>query len=124
MTFLNALERIPKQMEQYKTENAKLEKDLPTLREVAGGTWKKEEELKQLKSEVAALDRKIQLTLPSSGQQTLQTFDEEKITYIAKNSHSSSSTNENTRKFAKENHKVYQPVYSSGNKEQSKGVKL
>lgn len=61
--FLNALERIPKQMEQYKTENAKLEKDLPTLREVAGGMWKKEEELKRLKSEVAVLDRKIQLTL-------------------------------------------------------------
>ena len=64
--FLNALERIPKQMEQYKTENAKLEKDLPTLREVVGGTWKKEEELKQLKSKVAALDRKIQLTLTPS----------------------------------------------------------
>ena len=64
--FLNALERIPKQMEQYKTENAKLEKDLPTLREVVGGTWKKEEELKQLKSEGAALDRKIQLTLTPS----------------------------------------------------------
>ena len=40
--FLNALDRIPKLMEQYRTENAKLEKDLPTLREVAGGTWKKE----------------------------------------------------------------------------------
>ena len=61
--FLNALERIPKQIEQYKTENAKLEKDLPTLREIVGGTWKKEEELKQLKSEVAVLERKIQLIL-------------------------------------------------------------
>ena len=50
-------------MEQYKTENAKLEKDLPTLREIVGGTWKKEEELKQLKSEVAVLERKIQLIL-------------------------------------------------------------
>lgn len=50
-------------MEQYKTENAKLEKDLPTLREIVGGTWKKEDELKQLKSEVAALERKIQLEL-------------------------------------------------------------
>ena len=28
-----------------------------------GGVWKKEEELKQLKSEVAALERKIQLEL-------------------------------------------------------------
>lgn len=50
-------------MEQYKTENAKLEKDLPTLREIVGGTWKKEDELKQLKSEVAVLERKIQLEL-------------------------------------------------------------
>ena len=61
--FLNALERIPKQIEQYKTENAKLEKDLPTLREIVGGVWKKEEELKQLKSEVAVLERKIQLEM-------------------------------------------------------------
>ena len=62
-SFLNALERIPKQIEQLQAENAKLEKDLPTLREIVGGTWKKEDELKQLKSEVAALERKIQLTL-------------------------------------------------------------
>lgn len=40
-----------------------MEKDLPTLREIVGGTWKKEEELKAFKSEVAALDRKIQLEL-------------------------------------------------------------
>ena len=61
--FLNALDRIPKQIEQYQTENAKLEKDLPTLREIVDGTWKKEDELKELKSEVAALERKIQLEL-------------------------------------------------------------
>ncbi len=66
--FLNALDRIPKLMEQYRTENEKLEKDLPTLREVAGGTWKKEDELKQLKSEVAVLERKIQLSLAPSRQ--------------------------------------------------------
>ena len=61
--FLNALDRIPKLMEQYKTQNAAIEKDLPTLREIVGGTWKKEEELKGLKFEVATLERKIQLTL-------------------------------------------------------------
>ena len=33
------------------------------LQEIAGKVWKKEEELKQLKSELAALDRKIQLEL-------------------------------------------------------------
>lgn len=80
MFFLNALERIPKQMEQYKTENAKLEKDLPTLREVAGGTWKKEEELKQLKSEVATLDRKIQLTLTPTQTQNGQINNADKNT--------------------------------------------
>ena len=70
--FLNALDRIPKRIEQYEAENAKLEKDLPTLREVAGGTWKKEDELKQFKSEVAALDRKIQLTLTPAQPQNEQ----------------------------------------------------
>lgn len=64
--FLNALDRIPKLMEQYKSQNATIEKDLPTLREILGGTWKKEEELKGLKSEVATLERKIQLTPSSS----------------------------------------------------------
>ena len=61
--FLNALDRIPKLMEQYRMENEKLEKDLPTLREVVGGTWKKEDELKLLKSEMAVLERKIRLEL-------------------------------------------------------------
>ena len=63
MNFLNALERIPNIVSQYKTKNETLEKDLPTLQEVAGKTWRKEDELKQLKTELAALDRKIQLEL-------------------------------------------------------------
>ena len=33
------------------------------MEEIAGKTWKKEEELKGLKAELAALDRKIQLEL-------------------------------------------------------------
>ncbi|WP_367619334.1 DNA methylase [Bacteroides clarus] len=76
MNFLNALERIPNIVEQYKAKNEALEKDLPILQEVAGKTWKKEDELKQLKSELAALDRKIQLELtlkhegiPDNGQE-------------------------------------------------------
>lgn len=59
-------------MEQYKTENANLEKELSMLREIVGGTWKKEDELKQLKSGMAALDRKIQLTLAPVEQQDKQ----------------------------------------------------
>ena len=34
-----------------------------TIQGIAGKTWKKEEELKSLKTELAALDRKIQLEL-------------------------------------------------------------
>ena len=63
VNFLNALERIPAIIRQYEEKNEVLEKEIPQLREIAGKTWKKEDELKQLKSELAALDRKIQLEL-------------------------------------------------------------
>ena len=43
--------------------NEVLEREIPQLQEIAGKVWKKEDELKQLKSELAALDRKIQLEL-------------------------------------------------------------
>ena len=61
--FLNALERIPSIIDQYKSKNEVLEKEIPQLQEIAGKVWKKENEQKQLKSELAALDRKIQLEL-------------------------------------------------------------
>ena len=61
--FLNALEKIPSTIDQYKSKNEVLEKEIPQLQEIAGKVWKKEDELKQLKSELAALDRKIQLEL-------------------------------------------------------------
>ena len=63
MNFLNALERIPKLVEQYREKNVEYERDIPILQQTVGGVWKKEDELKQLKSEVAALERKIQLEL-------------------------------------------------------------
>ncbi len=61
--FLNALERIPKLVEQYREKNVEYERDIPILQQTVGGVWRKEDELKQLKSEVAALERKIQLEL-------------------------------------------------------------
>ena len=63
VNFLNALEKIPSVIEQYRAKNETLEREIPQLQEIAGKTWKKEDELKQLKSELAALDRKIQLEL-------------------------------------------------------------
>ena len=72
--FINSLERIPQTIEQYKEKNAVLAKDIPLLKEIANKQWKKEDELKGLKSELAAIDRKIQLELakdkePQQGEQ-------------------------------------------------------
>ena len=58
-----ALERIPKLIEQYKEKNVVYERDLPILQATVNSEWKKEDELKALKLEVSALDRKIQLEL-------------------------------------------------------------
>ena len=63
--FLNALEKIPGIIDQHQKRNEVLEQEIPQLQAIAGKTWKKEDELKQLKSELAALDRKIQLELAS-----------------------------------------------------------
>ena len=63
MNFLNALERIPGIIDQYRKKNEVLEQEIPQLQAIADKEWKKEDELKQLKSELAALDRKIQLEL-------------------------------------------------------------
>ena len=70
VNFLNALERIPAIIKQYEEKNGVLEREIPQLREIAGKTWKKEDELKQLKSELAALDRKIQLELAPKREET------------------------------------------------------
>jgi len=61
--FLNALEKIPSLIEKYKKDTEKLNNDVPVLQEVVNSTWRKENELKDLKTELAALDRKIQLSL-------------------------------------------------------------
>ena len=77
MNFLNALERIPKLVEQYKAQNVTYERDIPILQQTVGGVWKKEDELKQLKSEVAALERKIQLTLSPQHSQATKVAEEQ-----------------------------------------------
>ncbi|MBD5196249.1 MAG: PCRF domain-containing protein, partial [Bacteroidales bacterium] len=59
MNFVNALEKIPGIIAQYEEKTAKLKADVPHLESIISKTWGKEDELKQLKSELAALDRKI-----------------------------------------------------------------
>jgi len=59
MNFVNALEKIPGIIAQYEERTAKLKADVPILEGIMAKTWGKEDELKQLKSELATLDRKI-----------------------------------------------------------------
>ena len=59
MNFINALEKIPGIIAQYEERTAKLKTDVPQLEAIVSKQWGKEDELKQLKSELAALDRKI-----------------------------------------------------------------
>jgi len=66
--FLNALERIPKLIEKYQSDNEKLSKDLPVLKEVMISTWKKEPELKDLKSQLDSLSRQINLSLENKNE--------------------------------------------------------
>ncbi|KGL56445.1 DNA methylase [Porphyromonas sp. COT-052 OH4946] len=63
LNFLNALDSMPKLRDRYQAENEKLQKDIPVLKEVVEGSWRKEPELKALKEELIRLDRKIQLSL-------------------------------------------------------------
>ena len=59
MNFVNALEKIPGIIAQYEERTVRLKADVPQLEAIISKPWGKEDELKQLKSELAALDRKI-----------------------------------------------------------------
>ena len=61
--FLRALEHIPQTIAQYGIRIEEQEQKVAQMQPIVAKEWKKEDELKQLKSELAALDRKIQLKL-------------------------------------------------------------
>jgi len=63
MNFMNALEKLPGYIEQEKKKITEIQKDLPVLQEVINGTWSKESRLSELKTDLAALERKIQLSI-------------------------------------------------------------
>jgi len=63
MNFLKALEKLSGYIEQEQKKIAELKKDLPVLQEVVNGTWTKEKKLSDLKTELAAVERKIQLSI-------------------------------------------------------------
>ncbi|SMP07723.1 N-6 DNA methylase [Chryseobacterium profundimaris] len=63
MNFLNALEKLPGYIDQERKKIAEIQKDLPILQEVVNGIWSKESRLSGLKTELAAVERKIQLSI-------------------------------------------------------------
>ena len=64
--FVNALERIPKVIESHEKEMAKIVVNKDVYTNIANSSWKKEDELRSLKSEAAELDRKIALTISTN----------------------------------------------------------
>lgn len=66
LNFINALGKIPSLIEQEQKKIAELKKDLPVLQEVVNSNWTKENKLNELKTELAAIDRKIQSSIAPS----------------------------------------------------------
>jgi len=66
--FIHALEKIPTLIENHEKKNAELSKEVPVLQEIKKTFWAKEDELKALKADVAALERKIELSLKPIGE--------------------------------------------------------
>lgn len=69
MNFLNALEKIPGLIAQEKERMVLLEKDQVVLQEMVNSTWNKEPQLGSLKTELAAIDRKILLSITPEKEQ-------------------------------------------------------
>lgn len=112
-----------------------LEREIPQLQEIAGKTWKKEDELKQLKSELAALDRKIQLDLaPPILEVTEKENDGKEINLSVENMQKhtkdtfqlSSSVNGHSQldDFITDHIIIGQPGFNVFDKHKSKGIKL
>jgi hypothetical protein len=75
INFLNALEKLPGYIEQEKKKITEIQKDLPVLQEVISGTWSKESRLSELKTELAAVERKIQLSIAPENTQQEETIE-------------------------------------------------
>ena len=62
-SFIRALEKIPSLVEKYQKDVKWYQNKIDQLTPTANKEWKKEKELHDLKNELAALDRKIQMEL-------------------------------------------------------------
>lgn len=65
MNFVNALEKIPGIIAQYEERIAKLKADVPHFEAIISKPWGKEDELRQLKSDLADIDRNTADLVPT-----------------------------------------------------------
>jgi predicted nucleic acid-binding Zn-ribbon protein len=61
--FISALEHLSRHIEETQKRIDRMENDIPVLHKILEGTWNNATKLQNLKSELAALDRKIMTTL-------------------------------------------------------------
>ena len=64
------MERIPILIDNHKRQIEKAAKDIPVFQEVVNNHWRKEVELRKLKSDLSALPRKIQMTIGENSTDT------------------------------------------------------
>ncbi|WP_416993579.1 N-6 DNA methylase [Alistipes ihumii] len=101
MNFINALATIEPVLENFKKKNEELARDIPILKQVVEGTWRKESELTALKAEKTEIDRKIQLSLKpiEQGEEVVEEGME----------HEENSLTERQAEIASENARVFVP---------------
>jgi len=92
--FVNALERIPKVIESHEKEMEKVAAGKEVYITIANSSWKKEDELRSLKSEAAELDRKIALTLAPPDEEKEEMEEMKQGEVLSDHNHSSGVKNE------------------------------
>jgi N12 class adenine-specific DNA methylase len=63
INFINALQKISGFIDKEKENIEAIKKDIPVLEQLVNGTWARENMLTVLKSDLSAIDRKIQLSI-------------------------------------------------------------
>ncbi|MBX2887436.1 MAG: N-6 DNA methylase [Ferruginibacter sp.] len=87
MNFIRALDKLPGFIKQEEDKIAEIQKDLPVLQDVLNGTWAKESRLSELKTELAAVERKIQLSItPETKADALEQVEKPKETSTVQDS--------------------------------------
>lgn len=81
MNFLNALEKIPGLINEQQKKFDDLKKDLPVLRDLVENAWSKEDKLSDLKTQLAAVDRKIQLSITSVNEEPAEVTKEPSVSH-------------------------------------------